>query len=132
MRTIQVEGDETYRVTIPDDARLTFGPWSPPPSAESKRGGGGWSDESKRGTLRVYKGAGTTNILAVFTGVRTFRDVSTISYTKQVLREGTSAIWQNDDGSITREGQGFQEKDYVAAPAIDVRAGRSRRNNGTD
>lgn len=131
-RTILVEGEETYRVTVPDNARFTFGPWSPPSGAEAKSSSR-WSEESKRGTLRVYEGAGTTKILAVFTGVRSFRDISTIGYSKQVLRESGPTIWQNDDGSISREAQGFQENDYkVMTPALDVRAGRARRSNGAE
>lgn len=50
MKTILVEGEKTFRITVPDDAAITFGgPWSPP-----SKDGGFRDQESKRGTLRIY------------------------------------------------------------------------------
>lgn len=133
MRTILLEADgpkglTTFRVTVPDSARLTFGPWSPPSAVSAKRG---WEESDKRGTLRVYEGAGTAKILAVFTGVRTFRDTS-IKMAEQVIREGSSAIWRDDDGAITQEGRGFTPAQAVAVNQEALAAGRTRRNNGRD
>lgn len=74
-RKILVQGTKTFVLEIPDDTKVTFGPFSPP------RKGREFSDsKSLIGTLRVYKGAATTqNILALYTGVESFRDLS-ISY----------------------------------------------------
>lgn len=61
--------DSFYTLTIPDNAKITYGPWSPP-SAKSAyvgaKGGGG-----NRGTLRVYAGS-KENIIGLYTGVLSF------------------------------------------------------------
>src|SRR5690349_12086301 len=101
MRTLLVFGEKTFKITVPDDARVTFGPWSPP----SRKNGEMYGDpESRRGTLRVYKGSGQkeTNIIACFTGVRSFRDLS-IGYAEEVAREEGSVIWKDDEKGYSRE-----------------------------
>lgn len=77
-RIIEIWGDKNFTVEIPDDARVTFGPWAPPTAAAVASGSWGGAGAAKaRGTIRVYKGAKSTeNILAVFTGVEGFRDMS--------------------------------------------------------
>jgi len=96
-RTILVHGDEKFQIEIPDDAELTFGPWSPPTKAEDR---GFRSDEQRRGTLRVYS-ATKKQILAVFAGVTSFRDISQITYQKEIvqLKGMTTTIWESDDGA---------------------------------
>jgi hypothetical protein len=73
MRHLLVHGDgEDFILTIPDDAKVTFGPWSPPTAASSSYSG----SRNRDGTLRVYKGSKSTeNVMAVFGGVRGFRDM---------------------------------------------------------
>ena len=53
-RTILVFGQKNFKVEVPDDAKLTFGPWSPP-TGENKYAGN-VSDRALIGTLRIYKG----------------------------------------------------------------------------
>ena len=52
-RDLYVFGDTTFTLTIPDKARLTFGPWSPPPKKGENPAY--WHESGKsRGTLRIY------------------------------------------------------------------------------
>lgn len=74
-RMLEVWGDRDFTVSVPDDARVTFGPFSPPAAGAGWKGGSG--SGLSRGTLRIYKGAKTTeNVMAVFSGVEGFRDLS--------------------------------------------------------
>lgn len=68
-KTLLVFGAKTFRITIPPDAKVTFGPFSPP----SKAGYG--QRDTLVGTLRVYQGT-KDNIIGCFTQVSGFRDVS--------------------------------------------------------
>ena len=107
MRTILVFGDKTFKLTIPAEARLTFAPWSPPP-----RDGRGWDQEAKSGTLRIYEGAGEKSILAVFAGVRGFRDTS-LDYMEEVAVQKGATIWSDDAGRYTRDSNFSEEKAWV-------------------
>lgn len=98
-RTILVEGEKTFRITVPDDARLTFGPWSPPSKNDMYR-----NNEERRGTLRVYKGTKSTeNILGVFSGVKSFRDVDNIDYLEKVATQEVSTMWKSDEHGYMEE-----------------------------
>lgn len=69
-RKLHVWGDKSFTIEIPDDAKVTFGPFSPPGTGGYRASGG-----SPVGTLRIYKGAKSTeNVIAVFSGVSGFRD----------------------------------------------------------
>lgn len=101
-RTLLVTRDtgKEFRVTIPDDAKVTFGPWSPPTAASK-----GYNDaKSMAGTLRIYKGSGvkTENILAVFSGVATFRDEE-LDYEEKVTIEEGATIWKSDKNGYRKE-----------------------------
>lgn len=72
VRKLLVHGEEDFVITVPDDAKVTFGPWSPPGMVSKGYGSSG----DRQGTLRIYKGTKTTeNVIAVFGGVRGFRDL---------------------------------------------------------
>lgn len=74
-RVLEVWGDKDFTIEIPDDAKVTFGPWSPTTATSSSAFAGG--GKLLTGTLRIYKGTKTTeNVMAVFSGVAGFRDVS--------------------------------------------------------
>jgi len=100
MRELLVEGKKTFRIKIPDDARVTFGPFSPP-TAEKGYG----NEKSLSGTLRVYsKGTkATENILAVFTDVRGFRDQSQVEYEERVATEEVRTVWKSDQHGYKSE-----------------------------
>ena len=95
MKTLLVEADEIFQITIPDDAKITFSPWSPP------KKDGYVNERTLAGTLRIYQ---TTkdNIIACFAGVRTFRDIS-MSYRKQVVKEEGATIWKDDEKGYVRD-----------------------------
>lgn len=119
MRELLVFGDRTFKISIPDDAKVTFGPWSPPPKDRS-----GWQNEERRGTLRIYKneGAKENGILACFAGVTGFRDLS-IGYAEEVAREEGATIWKSDEHGYMREDKRSGSREWVVptlpAPADD-------------
>ena len=84
-----------FRITIPDDAKVTFASWSPP-----SKDGYARTPDQLAGTLRVYKTE--KNILACFSGVVGFRDVS-MEYEEKVAVEEGSSIWKSDEKGYTRE-----------------------------
>lgn len=99
MRTILVQGWKKFQLTVPDDATLTFGPWSPPNSVKDEPA---YRDqESKRGTLRVY-GPGKKECLAVFSGVTSYRDMS-LGYAEEVVKEEGATIWRDDERGYYRD-----------------------------
>ena len=76
-------------IEIPDDAKVTFGPFCPP----TKSGGGGNSS----GTLRVYQGT-KDNIIAVITSLVGFRDPA-MYFAEKIAVEVGDTIWKdNRDG----------------------------------
>jgi hypothetical protein len=56
-RTLLVFGVKTFKITIPTDAKITFGPFSPP-----TKNSGVYNEERAKGTLRVYRGGPRTGI----------------------------------------------------------------------
>lgn len=109
MREILVITDKRFIVTVPDYAALTFGPWSPPKEKNSHP----YDQEGKRGTLRIYSGkAVAANILAVFSGVVSFRDMS-IGYREEVAREEGATIWKDDEEGYVRDTKVSRKKQWV-------------------
>lgn len=108
MRTLLVFGTKTFRITVPEDAKITFGPFSPP---QSKAKGEQWSQESKAGTLRIYDKT-TGNPLAVFSGVNGFRDLS-VGYAEQVAKEEGATLWKDDEKGYTREHKQSMQREWV-------------------
>lgn len=120
MKTKEVLTEETKRilllktnegelkVTIPNDAKITFGPSIP---YAKKNDFGRVADYS----LRIYKGT-KENLIAVFAGVYSFRDI-TIPVQKLVVREAGKSIWKSDE-----EGYEFnQEKKFESNWVPDVK-----------
>lgn len=110
MREILVFGDKTFKVRVPDHARLTFGPFSPPPRGRNA-GSQEWGPADKAGTLRIY-GKTTKDILAVFSGVRGFRDLS-VGYAEEVAREEGAVVWKDDEKGYIREDKVKIVKDWI-------------------
>lgn len=109
-RELLVFGHKTFKITIPDGAKVTFGPWSPPTKDQRYS----TSPESLSGTLRVYdpKGRATENILAVFSGVRGFRDLS-LGYAEEVAKEEGATIWKDDKDGYVRESSVKRSKEWT-------------------
>lgn len=104
------DGSEV-RVVVNAKHRLTFGPWSVPGKNEQDRYG---NQGRSRGTLRVYEG---TSIIAVFSGVVEFRDLS-METAKLVVREEGRKVWKRDDGSYESTEGVTQTKYWQEAPAL--------------
>lgn len=94
-RRLLVEKDDgkKFRITLPEGAKVTFGPWSPP-SGEGRyveRTGAALS-----GTLRVYESSKSgASVLAVFSHIKTYRDEA-LDYEEELIREEGRAIWKSD------------------------------------
>lgn len=118
-RELLVFGDTTFKIEIPDDAKITFGPFSPPPKGGY---GNSFADSPGRavGTLRIYKGT-KDNIVACFAGVRGFRDLS-LGYAEEVAVEQGATIWNSDqhgymrEEKIQRTNEWVDQAELVAAP----------------
>lgn len=116
-RELLVFGEKTFKIEIPDDAKITFGPFSPP-----RQGDANWMGSGKAvGTLRIYKGT-KDNIVALFSGVSGFRDL-TLEYSEMVAREEGAALWNSDQHGYVREekiqrtNEWIDQAELVAAPA---------------
>lgn len=127
MRQLLVFGDKTFKITVPDDAKITFGPWSPPRS--TSRG----FDEQRNttGTLRIYKGT-KDNIIACFAGVTGFRDLS-MEYAEEIAREEGAVIWKDDEKGYVREDKRQVTKDWIEPeiPALTAPKTNGRRRSST-
>lgn len=98
-RQLLIIGAKTFRITIPDEAKVTFGPWSP----STGEGRYQATEKALNGTLRVYASAkANATILGVFSGVTSFRD-SSIEYEEQVAKEEGAVLWKSDEKGYTRE-----------------------------
>jgi hypothetical protein len=110
-RTLLVsrDSDRDFRITIPDDAKITFGPWSPPKGTERYTVG----EKALGGTLRVYDGRGSgASVIAVFSGVTGYRDLS-LDYEEKVVVEEGSTVWKNDATGYRREDKLRRKADWV-------------------
>lgn len=106
-KQLLVFGEKTFKITVPDDAKITFGPWSPPSAGKEAY----HTPDGKRGTLRIYKTE--KNILAVFGGVMGFRDLS-LEYAEEVAKEEGATIWKSDQNGYEREEKRSLKKEWVA------------------
>ena len=88
---VYLGGGTEKKVEIPNDSKITFGPALP---GIRKNGDYGGPSEY---ALRVYKGATEkAGLLAVFTGVREFRE-NTIKVSTLVVREKGEEMWKSDE-----------------------------------
>lgn len=114
-RTLLVFGDKTFRIAVPEDAKVTFAPFSPPRSDNHR----GWDSPGKAvGTLRIYKGS-KENILACFSGVHGFRDL-TLEYAEEVAREEGATIWKSDRDGYQREESVVRHRDWEDPLVIEA------------
>ena len=109
-REILVFGAKTFKVSVPDGAKVTFGPWSPP-TGEGKYQ---VSEKALNGTLRIYESTKTgSGILAVFSGVTGFRDTG-LEYSEEVAREEGAIIWKSDKDGYQREEKVNRTADWIS------------------
>lgn len=109
MKTLLVFGEKTFRITVPANSKITFGPWSP--FKGDKSGGLGFSERALNGTLRIYDTS--KNVIAVFSGVTGYRDVS-LNYAEQVAKEEGAVIWKSDQSGYEREDKVVRKNEWVA------------------
>lgn len=107
-KQLLVFGETTFKITIPADAKITFGPWSPPVK------GFDGNRESLKGTLRIYKGT-KDNIIGCFSGVTGFRDL-TMEYAEQVAKEEGAVIWKSDKDGYQREEKVKRSEEWKPGP----------------
>lgn len=116
-RELLVFGERTFKIEIPEDAKITFGPFSPPPK-------GGYGDSFAAGpgravgTLRIYRGS-KDNIVACFAGVRGFRDLS-LGYAEEVAVEQGATIWNSDQHGYQREEKVQSSREWVDQAELPV------------
>lgn len=109
-KILLVEGLKEFRVKIPEGAKITFGPFSPPSGKATNYGG---DVESRKGTLRIYENhTSGASIIAVFSGVTAFRDV-TLEYSEKVAVEEGASIWKSDQNGYEREDKKSVKHDWV-------------------
>ena len=113
MRTLLVHGLQTFKIQVPDDARITFGPFSPP-SAK-----GHFSESDRRGTLRIYRSHSKEDIIACFSGVDSFRDIS-LEYQEEVIREEGATIWKSDEHGYLREDKHSANRKWTEPALLDA------------
>lgn len=119
-RELLVFGDKTFRIKVPEDAKVTFAPFSPP----SRDRGFSGSPERAVGTLRIYKGT-EKNILACFSGVTGFRDMG-LEYAEEVAREEGAVIWKSDKDGYQREEKVQRASDWIE-PVAELAAGNGNK-----
>lgn len=103
-RTLLCMGSEgEFKITIPEGARVTFGPNVPfTPRANA------YASPDRGYSLRVYEGKGNDTLIAVFSNVASFRDI-TLPHAKLVVREAGKSMWKSDENgyevseSVSRE-----------------------------
>lgn len=83
--------DGQFKIEIPDGAKLTFGPAIPFGKGERYSG-----VSVSEYALRIYQGS-KENLIAVFTGVREFRDID-MPISKKVTSEAGKTLWKSDEG----------------------------------
>ena len=112
VRTLVIEGGTgTFRVKVPEDAKITFGPFSPPnPNARRGYGDGGYSPI---GTLRIYVGS-EKNIIGCFTHVYSFYEEG-MEIEKLVVEESGESFWQTDETGSVQASSTRRKKNWKKA-----------------
>lgn len=122
-REILVFGEKTFKIIVSDESKITFSPWSPPSSKAGYNSEGG-----AKGTLRIYEKGEKSNILAVFSGVTSFRE-SSLNYSEQVMKEEGETIWKNDNGMYSRNDSWKQSKEWTSDP-LNILTAVEENSNG--
>lgn len=126
MRILLVTKDDggQFKITVPDGSSVTFGPFSPPSRKTNIYSAGG----SYKGTLRIYEGAKTTtNIIACFSGIASFRDME-MGYAEQVAKEEGAVIWKDDKEGYVREDKVSRKNEWVEeTPLLATSAPKRKR-----
>lgn len=108
---VQRSGDKEFQLDIPENTIVTFGPWSPGTSSPK---GYGASDAALSGTIRVYRGSKSRgDVIAVFSGVKSYRDISVVSYREKVAVEEGATVWKSDRNGYERTERVHRKEDWT-------------------
>lgn len=107
--------DGEKKIVIPADAKITFGPAIP---YVGKSGYGG-NREPGEYALRIYQGT-KENLIAVFTGVREFRDVN-MPVAKKVIEEAGKTLWKNEGGEFEVRTKTKRKESFVDVKALNAK-----------
>lgn len=99
-----VDGD--IRITIPAGGRVTFGPAIP---FQRKPG---YAVEASAYALRVYENSKNDSLIAVFGGVKAFRDI-TLPHAKLIIREAGKSVWKSDEEGYKVETEVNRAKEWT-------------------
>lgn len=100
--------DGTVRVTIPPGSRVTFGPTIPYAQKSQSYG-----ESRDRGySLRVYETKSNDSLIAVFSGVRSFRDTA-IPHHKLLIQEAGKKVWKSDETGYKVENEVTTNRQWV-------------------
>lgn len=109
------QGGKMFRVTVPEGAKVTFGPWSPPSGKDRVYGGA-----EMGGTLRIYESKSSgASIIGCFTKVVSFRD-DTLDYEEQVAIEKGASLWHSDQKGYKREESYSRETKWIGSGDTDA------------
>ena len=111
-RQLLVTADKTFKITVPAESKITFGPWSPP-----KKTGDQFPVErniNHGGTLRIYDGP---HVIAVFSNVTGYRDLS-LEYAEMVAKEEGATIWKSDQNGYQREDKVSRQHEFISQPQL--------------
>lgn len=94
---VEQAGGERLRITIPEGAKVTFGPLVPSGGRKSPYH---TSPEDSGGTaLRIYSGTSKEDQLACFRNVRNFRDASLVVEKEVVDEKAEAEVVRDADGT---------------------------------
>lgn len=114
---VQETSDKEFRITIPEGAMVTFGPTAP----YTQTGKGGYGMSSDKGwSLRVYASKAKTDLMAVFSGVQSFRDIS-MPHAKLVIRESGKSVWKSDEEGYKVEEETKREKGWEEFKLLETK-----------
>ena len=108
-----VDGKE-HRVDVPKGAKLTFGPAVP--YAPKTQQAVYMASHAQGYALRIYDG---TMLLACFTGVAEFRDLS-ITKATVVVRESGKTVWKSDESGFSVSTEGTRQRSMVPDEAVKL------------
>lgn len=103
------QGDhKKFKVTIPTNWKVTFGPWAPPSAKNNDRYGP--SREQLAGTLRIYEG---TSIRACYTPVVSFYSMDLDMKHLQTITKGDLTWVEDSEGNSEHNQKVLVEKNWI-------------------
>lgn len=124
-RRLRVYADSgDFIIDIPEGARATFGYFNPASAGQSSspygRGyGDGGMSEMRRTALRIYGKGGEKNQLAVFCGVKGFRDEGAVKLTR-INERVTLTTTYDDDGRGKIERAAVEDRKLIAERESEI------------